>query len=115
MNPVVWVPIAVAVVAAFPAYLAYRRSRTVDQISAASGIAADGRAGVAQVISALESLNDQLQEDNAVFREQLKHQAERFERCWQEREELKRELARLRRKYGDNGDTPPWGTPKTHP
>lgn len=84
--------------------LTYRRSRRVDAISAQTGAADATRAGTAQIIEALNGLVDNLQEDNRGFRDDIRHCGTRLEALTNERDELRRELARLRRKYGDNGD-----------
>lgn len=85
------------------AYLAYRRSVRVDAISAQSGIVDATRAGTAQIIEGLNNLIDNLQEDNKAFREDLKYCSARLDGLIAERDGLKRELFRLRRKYGENG------------
>lgn len=95
-------------------YLAYRRSRTVDAVSAQSGVASDTRAGTAQVIDGLNKLIDNLQEDNKDFRDDIKQCALDLKAVVVERDELRLELARLRRRYGENGPTqtpPPTTTP----
>jgi len=86
-------------------YLAYRRSLKVDAVSEKSGIASDTRAGVAQTLDTLSNLADQFQEDNRDLREELKQLAARFGMLLVERDALKREVARLRRKYGEDTDT----------
>jgi hypothetical protein len=84
-------------------YLAYRRSTKVDAVSAQSGIASDTRAGTAQIIEALNSMIDTLQEDNATFRADFKYLTARLDVVIGERDELKREVTRLRRLAGENG------------
>ena len=92
--------------------LGYQRSRHVDRISEQSGVATDTRAGTAQIIEGLNGLIDNLQEDNKEFRADIRACALRLDTITTERDGLKRELARLRRRYGENGDTPP-STPVT--
>jgi septal ring factor EnvC (AmiA/AmiB activator) len=91
-------------------YLAYRRSRKVDAISAQSGVATETRAGTAQIIEGLNQLIDQLQDDNRSFREDIKSMTEniryltaRLDAREVERDQLKRRLNQLNRKYGENG------------
>lgn len=86
--------------------LTYRRSKVVDATSAQSGIASNHRAGTAQIIEGLNALIDQLQEDNDNFRGDIKDLLERCEVVRIERDALKLEIARLRRKYGNDNDTP---------
>jgi len=104
-----------AVSSLFLGVSAYFRSRKVDKVSMLSGAASDTRAGTAQIIDALNTLVDQLQEDNVSFRADVALMAVRLETLTTERDVLKRELTRLRRRYGENGDpaTPPRGTPAT--
>lgn len=106
MNDVV-----IALVAAIPAFiigvLAYRRSLKVDQVSEQSGVASNHRAGTAQVLDGLNALVDQLQEDNASFRIDIKDLAARLNVVTLERDALKLEVARLKKRYQvDDEDTP---------
>src|SRR5688572_27423201 len=81
--------------------LAYRRSRRVDAVAAQSGIATETRAGTAQIIEGLNHLIDNLQEDNAVIRADFKYLTTRLDTVIEERDALRREVAELRRKYGE--------------
>lgn len=83
-------------------YLAYRRARKVDAVAAQSGVITETRAGTAQIIEALNLLVDQLQDDNRTFREDIKYLTLRLDAIAKERDELKRQLSRLQRKYGEN-------------
>lgn len=102
--------IVIALITAVPAFLigvfAYRRSLKVDQVSAQSGAASNQMAGTAQVIEGLNRLIDQLQEDNDSFRADIKDLAARLVVITAERDALKLEVARLRKKYAANGDDP---------
>lgn len=103
------------------AYWGYRRSKKVDAVAAQSGVATETRAGVEQVIDALNELNDKLQADNRNFRETVQLQVKRVSdleldnrACWEktqlltlridvlekERDALQRTLDRLIAKYG---------------
>lgn len=103
------------------AYWGYRRSKKVDAVAAQSGVATETRAGVEQVIDALNELNDKLQADNRNFRETVQQQVKRVSdleqdnrACWEktqlltlridvlekERDDLQRTLDRLIAKYG---------------
>lgn len=84
--------------------LGHRRATKVDARSAQSGVASDHRAGTEQVIEGLNTLIDQLQEDNSSFRVDLKDLAARLVVITAERDALKLEVARLRKRYGVNGD-----------
>lgn len=104
-----WEQAGVAAAAGVPALalgvLAYRRSRHVDAVAQQAGMVDSTRAGTAQIIEALNGLVDNLQEDNRSFRDDIRHCGTRLEALTNERDELRRELARLRRKYGENGET----------
>lgn len=82
--------------------LAYRQSRKVDAVAEQSGVATETRAGTAQIIEGLNNLVDNLQEDNKVFRDELKYLTQTLGAVVLERDELRKEVARLRRKYGEN-------------
>lgn len=88
-------------------YLGHRRSKTVDTASAQSGIASNHRAGTAQVIEGLNLLIEQYQEDNATFRDDLRTLANRLDIVTAERDALRLEVARLHRKYGEDGSLAP--------
>lgn len=79
------------------AYLGHRRSRKVDATSAQSGVVSDHRAGTQQVIEGLNGLVNQLQEEN----ERL---IIRLDLTSAERDSLRLEVARLRKKYAANGE-----------
>lgn len=85
-------------------YLAYRRARKVDAVAAQSGVITESRAGTAQIIEGLNLLIDQLQDDNKTFRDDIKYLTLRLDAISKERDELRQQLTRLQRKYGDNGD-----------
>ena len=82
--------------------LAYRRSRKVDAVAEQSGVATENRAGTAQIIQGLNDLVSNLQTDNKVFREDIKYLDQRLDNLIAEREELRKEIARLRKKYGED-------------
>lgn len=102
-------------VAAAATILGYRRARTVDAVSAQSGIVTESRMGVGQVIESMNILLDQLQEDNREFREgahdfklALRECADRLAVVTAERDQAKlerdgalRELALFREKFGN--------------
>lgn len=85
-------------------YLAYRRARKVDAVAAQSGVMTESRAGTAQIIEGLNLLIDQLQDDNKTFRDDIKYLTLRLDAIAKERDQLRRELNRLQRKYGENGN-----------
>lgn len=88
-----------AAVSSIAAFFGYRRSKVVDATSAQSGVASNHRAGTQQVIEGLNDLLDQFQEENGRLRAEADIRATRIEA-------LTLEVARLRKRYGDNGDTP---------
>lgn len=57
-----------------------------------------------QIIGGLNQWIDNLQDDNKSFREDLKNLTERLTDCSKDNEALKKEIARLYRKYGDDGN-----------
>ena len=103
-------PIIQAILIGLPAtalgFLAWWRSRKVDAVAEQSGAVTETRAGTAQVIDGLNQLIDNLQDDNRLFREDIKYLTLRLDVIVKERDELRRELNRLNRKYGENGVTP---------
>lgn len=98
-----WVGLIIAIPSSILGYLAYRRSRKVDAISAQAGAVSETREGTAQIIAALNALLDQVQEDNVTFRDDLRRMTDRLDSCFGEREALRKELTRMQRKYGENG------------
>ena len=102
-----WEPVITAapiVVAGVVAWWGYRRSIRVDAVSEKSGVATETRAGTAQIIDGLNSLVDQLQEGTASHRETIKFLTERIDRVLAENVELRLDNARLRKRYGVNGE-----------
>lgn len=95
MTPAAQVAMALtaAVSSILIAYLGYRRSKKVDAIAAQAGLDTGSRAGTAQIIEGQNQLIGNLQADNLLLREAAR-----------ERDELKRRLNRMNRKYGDNGN-----------
>lgn len=79
--------------------LGHRRSKSVDATSAQSGVASNHRAGTQQIIEGLNGLVNQLQEENERLRTEAAGRATRLEA-------MTIEVARLRKRYADNGDTP---------
>lgn len=88
-----------AVVSLAIGILGHRRSVSVDATSAQSGVASNHRAGTQQIIEGLNGLVNQLQEENERLRTEAAGRATRLEA-------MTIEVARLRKKYADNGDTP---------
>lgn len=84
--------------------LAYRRSRKVDAVTEQAGVASESRAGTGQIIEGLNQLIDNLQDDNREFREELRRVIQRCDGVANERDALRREVNRLYRKYGENGE-----------
>lgn len=85
-------------------YLAYRRARKVDAVAAQSGMITETRAGTTQIIEGLNQLIDNLQDDNRSFREDIKYLTLRLDVIVKERDQLRRRLVQLQRKYGENGN-----------
>lgn len=103
MNWDLIVPVGSLIIAAVGAGWGFWRGMKVDAVSERSGVAAQAGAGIAQVQAALENLIDTLQEDNASFRDDLRHLTIRLDACNLERDTLRKELSRMQRKYGENG------------
>jgi uncharacterized coiled-coil protein SlyX len=106
-----------AIVAGVPALilgiLAYRRSKKVDAVAQQSGAATESRAGTAQIIEGLNEIIDSLQEDNKMWREDIRYLTNRLDLNDKQREDLRNELVRMHRKYGDNGNGIPASGPIT--
>lgn len=98
------------------AVLTYRRSKKVDRAAERSGVASETREDLAQLIDALQADNASLREEakyrDARIETQLAARDARIAACETTCEELRRELNRMHRRYG-NGDTPAGGTPAT--
>lgn len=99
-NPII-VGTALAVPATAISLLGLRRAYRNDKITEQAGIVTGNTEGVAQVIGGLNGIIDSLQEDNKVFRQELRVLNVRLEVVTRERDELRRELDRLLRKYGE--------------
>lgn len=103
----VWVALAVGVPSLIIGVMAHRRSVQVDAASEQSGAASNNRAGYLQVQVALESLIDTYQEDTKGFRDEIKYLVARLDVVTKERDDLRLEVARLRKRYGVNGENGP--------
>lgn len=88
-----WSPFIYALPGAAIAYWGWRKSQSNDAVALQSGAASNGRAG-------MNILVDQLQEH-------VRFLTERLDFCTEERDELKLELARWRKKYGGNDENGP--------
>lgn len=83
----------------------YRRSVRIDKVSEQTGIASDKTAGIAQAfeglkehIAGLNAFIAMLQEDSRIDKEDIKN-------LTIQRDALQKELNRMYRKYGENGDS----------
>lgn len=103
------VGIPTAVAAIVVAAIVNKRSRHVDKTAADIGVTAESRAGTQQLV-------DNLQNDNKVIRAEAREAAaearamitelhSKLDTCLTIQIEMRDELARLRRKYGENGET----------
>lgn len=81
-----WAEILAAATAALVAVFAYVRSKRTDAVTERSGVMANGRAGVAQAMEAMEATIETLHEDRVAAR--LESQ--------QERADLRAEIAALK-------------------
>lgn len=88
------------------AYLGLRKSGKVDKAAIASGAVANHRASWREITEGLRGLIKELQDDNENFRKDLLWATDRLDAVTAERDALRLEVARLRKKYGENGDTP---------
>lgn len=94
------------IIALIVPFLVYLRSRRVDATSERMGVVTENRAGQAQISEGQQDFITMLQEDNRILRAE-------FAELKIEVIALRKEVNRLHRKYGDNGNgTPPKGTPK---
>lgn len=79
------------------------RTKKTDAVAEKTGAATAKRAGQLQRWEELESLNERLREDNQALREDKRELIARMDRMDDEIDILKQELARMKRKFGENG------------
>lgn len=85
--------------------LVFLRGRKSDTVAEESGLAIEERMSRGQIQARYESLVDTYQEDTKGFRDHIKYLDGRLDACAKERETLREDLTRMRRKYGENGPT----------
>lgn len=95
--------ILIALAAGIPSFLlgflAYRRSVKVDAVAAQVSVSTDSRAGTQQIIEGLNSLVENLQEDNKALRDEARYLLQRISNLTEETNKLKAELDIFRKKY----------------
>lgn len=101
-NPII-IGLALAMPATAISLLGLRRAYHNDKITEQSGIVTGNTEAISQVIGGLNGIIDSLQEDNKIFREEMRLLNVRLEIVVKERNELRKELDQLHRKYGDEG------------
>ena len=74
-------------------FIGYRRSKKADTVAEKAG-------AVEQIINGLNTLVDNLQEDNKILRENVKELRDALQNITEERDEIRRELRSLKIKYG---------------
>lgn len=74
-------------------YFGYKRSKAADKVAEKAG-------AVEQIITGLNSLIDQLQEDNKVLRDNLKELRDTLQKVTDERDAFKKEAQALKRQFG---------------
>lgn len=103
-----WSPAVIGLIIGIPSFiigiLGYRRASKVDKSTETSAVIAAQTGMQGQIIGGLNQWIDNLQDDNKSFREDLKLLTQRLTDCSKENEELKKEMSRLYRKYGDDGN-----------
>lgn len=92
------------IVAAAAARWGYLQSKKSDEVSEQSLIATETRAGLQSIITGLNTFIDQLQEGVVSHRETVLYLESRLAFVIAENLELRAELGRLRKKYGENGN-----------
>lgn len=89
----------IGLIAGFPsvtiAYLAYRRSQRVDTVAEQAGIATRSTESIQQVIDGLNTLIENLQEDNRVLRAKVRDLEERLTRIIADCQALRAEVHSL--------------------
>lgn len=98
--------IAATIISGVSGYLLHRRSKKSDATSAQSGAASDERAGTQQLIEGFNLLLKNHKEDLKSSREVVALLESEIEALTKDRDLWKAEALRLRKKYGENGDTP---------
>lgn len=81
------------------AWFGYARSKKVDKTTEQSQLVTAQSGVVGQIISGLNLLNENLQDDNKEIRVELKALAIKFSECVAERDSLRKELNQLNGKY----------------
>lgn len=102
-EPVV-IAVAVGIPSATVAIWGLIRSRRVDKISEQSGIASNKTAGVAQTIEAMRVHIAGLNDFIVILQASGRVKDEDIRILTKQRDALQKELNRMYRKYGDNGE-----------
>lgn len=95
----IWLGLGPTALGSVVAYLGLRQARKKDDDAARSGLLSNHRENTNQAIEVLRLLVNELQEENATCQVRLNV-------ANTERDAFRLEIARLRKKYSDNGDTP---------
>lgn len=103
-----WSPAIIGLIIGVPSFiigiLGYRRATKIDKATENAAVIAAQTGMQGQIIDGLNQWIDNLQDDNKSFREDLKHLTQRLTDCSKENEAIKKEMSRLYRKYGENGN-----------
>lgn len=96
--------IAVGIPSFIIGFLVYRRSVKVDKISEQAGVASDKTAGIAQAFEGLRQHIAGLNAFIAILQADARIDKEDIKSLTAQRDALQKELNRMYRKYGDNGN-----------
>lgn len=98
-NPAV-AGLIIGIPASILGWLGYRRAVRIDKSTENAAIIAAQTGSIGQVITGLNQIIDNLQDDNKVWRESFKEISIKLAAVIEERDLLQKECAALKKKYG---------------
>lgn len=104
-----WSPAIIGLVIGVPSFiigiLGYRRATKIDKATEKAAVIAAQTGSVGQVIAGLNTLIENLQEDNKAWRDNFKELSIKLAEVVKERDMIQKELNLLKKKYdiNDNG------------
>lgn len=103
-----WSPAIIGLVIGVPSFiigiLGYRRANKIDKATETAAMIAAQTGSVSQVITGLNTLIENLQEDNKAWRDNFRELSLRLAEVIKERDQLQKAYDALAKKYGINGE-----------